>query len=266
MKVTLITGASGGIGEAFAKRLAKEKHNLLLIARSETRLRALCNELTAAHGVAVQYIAIDLAKPGSDQQIADEVGRRGLEITWLINNAGIGTGGDLLEYDLEDYRNLMHLNMDAVVALTYRFLPAMRAAKSGVVINVGSMAGFGPIPYMSVYAASKGFVQSFTEALWEENRLYGIRVMLLCPGATETGFFDAAKIGIDRKASFSSKKLETPGQVVETAMRGLQSTKIIAVSGFQNRLLRRIVSLIPVRLGLKLWGTQMRKNLQMTIN
>ena len=265
MKVTLITGASGGIGEAFAKRLAREKHHLLLIARSEHKLKSLCEQLSGQHQITAKYIAIDLTRPGSDQTIADEVTRQKLEVDWLINNAGMGTGGDLLEYTLEAYHHMMHLNMDAMVALTYRFLPAMRKRKRGTIINVGSMAGFGAIPYMNVYAATKGFVKYFTEALWEENRLYNVRTMLLCPGATETGFFEAAKIGEDRKSSFSSKNMETPEQVVASAMKGLKKGNIMTISGLQNRLSKMLLPLIPTKFALKTWGNLSRKNLKLEI-
>lgn len=265
MKVTLITGASGGIGEAFARHLAAQKHHLLLVARSENRLQLLCKELSVEYGIAAQYVATDLAEAGSDGLIAAEVAKRGMEVNWLINNAGIGTGGDLLEYSLEDYRNLMHLNMDALVALTYRFLPQMRAAKSGTIINVGSMAGFGPVPYMGIYAASKAFVRSFTEALWEENRPYHVRTMLLCPGVTETGFFDAARIGSDRQRSYSTSIKETPEQVVAAAMKGLKQGKIITVSGFHNKLGRAVISIAPEKPVLKLWGNKMRKELKLEI-
>ncbi|SFD60336.1 hypothetical protein SAMN05518672_102576 [Chitinophaga sp. CF118] len=263
MKISLITGASGGIGRAFAERLAAEKHNLVLIARSEQKLKTLCQQLSSQYNILADYIVADLSKPGSDQIIADEVDKRNFEVNWLINNAGGGSGGDLLEYSLEDYQNMMLLNMNAMVALTYRFLPQMRTSKSGTIINVGSMASFSPIPYMNVYAATKGFVKYFTQALWEENRLYGIRTMLLCPGATETGFFVAAKIGEDRKGSFSTKKLETPEQVVASAINGLRQNKIITISGLHNKIARFATALLPARLGLKLFGNMMRKNLKL---
>ena len=265
MKVTLITGASGGIGECFAKRLAAEKHNLILVARSEEKLKMLCHQLTDQHGITAHYIAVDLAKTESTRIITEELKKKNLQVNWLINNAGIGAGGDLLEYSLDEYQNMMHLNMDAMVALTYQFLPQMRAEKSGVIINVGSMAGFGPIPYMNIYAATKAFVMYFTQALWEENRLFNIKTMLLCPGATETGFFDAARIGSDRKSTFSSKVLETPAQVVETAMRGLQKDPIITVSGYKNKIASKIVPLLPLRASLKLWGKTTRKNLNLEL-
>lgn len=266
MKITLITGASSGIGKAFAERLASEKHNLVLIARSEEKLKTLCRELSIKHQITATYITADLTQVGSDRVIADEILNKNLEVDWLINNAGSGSGGDLFEYSLNEYQNIMQLNMNAMVALTYRFLPKMRVAKTGTIINVGSMASFSPIPYMNIYAASKGFVKYFTQALWEENRLFGVRVMLLCPGATETGFFDAAKIGADRKSSFSTKKLETPEQVVESAMKGLRQSKITVISGFQNKIGRFIVSLLPARPGLQLVGNMMRKNLKLNIH
>jgi short-subunit dehydrogenase len=265
MKVTLITGASGGIGEAFAKRLASEKHNLLLVARNEARLQNLCSELNTKYQITAQYIAIDLSKPDADKTIFEETQNRNLQVDWLINNAGIGSGGEFLEYTLPEYLTMMHLNMDAMVALCYRYLPPMRSRKSGIVINVGSMAGFTPIPYMNVYAATKNFVRAFTQALAEENRLYDIQIMLLCPGATETGFFDAAKIDADRKSSFSTKKLETPEQVVESAMKGLKNKKVTTISGFQNKVGKSILAFIPTSWGLKMYGNSMRKNLKIEI-
>ncbi|WP_440135053.1 SDR family NAD(P)-dependent oxidoreductase [Chitinophaga sancti] len=265
MKVTLITGASGGIGEAFARQLAKEGHNLLLIARSVNKLKSLCGELSQQYKITAHYLPIDLAQQGSDARIAAEVRDKNLEVDWLINNAGIGSGGDLLEYTMDEYRNMMHLNMDAMVALTHQFLPAMRARKSGTIINVGSMAGFNGSPYMNVYAATKGFVMYFTEALWEENRLYNIHAMLLCPGATATGFFDAAKIGSERKSSFSTKKMETPEQVVAAAMKGLQKKSMLTISGFQNKVMKALLRFIPVKAGMKMYGNMMRKNLNLEI-
>jgi len=264
MKITLITGASGGIGEAFARHLAKEGHHLLLIARSADKLRSLSEQLSQQYKITAHYLAIDLAKQGSDEVIAREVRDKNLQVDWLINNAGIGSGGDLLEYTMDEYRNLMHLNMDAMVALTHQFLPAMRTRRSGTIINVGSMAGFNGIPYMNVYAATKGFVMYFTAALWEENRLYNIHAMLLCPGATETGFFDAAKIG-DRKSSFSTKKLETPEQVVASAMKGLKKKSMLTISGFQNKVMKALLRFIPVKAGMKMYGNMMRKNLNLDI-
>jgi len=259
MKVTMITGASGGIGEAFARELAAQKHNLLLVARSENKLFALCAELGDKYKITAQYIAVDLIKQNAEEILFNEVEKRDLEIDWLINNAGIGSGGDFLKYDLKSVIELMHLNMDSMVAITHRFLPQMRKQKRGTIINVGSMAGFGPIPYMNVYAASKGFVKAFTEALAEENRPFGIQTMLLCPGATETNFFEAARIGADQK----SKNLETPEQVVFSALQGLKQKKAVTISGMQNKIGRYLLYFIPNSMFLPWYGKKMRAELHL---
>lgn len=263
MKVTLITGASAGIGEAFAKQLAAEKHNLLLVARAENKLEMLCKELMTKYGVNAQYIAVDLMKPDADQIIFEETEKRGLEIEWLVNNAGIGSGGDFLAHDLKSELDMMHLNMDAMVALTHRFLPQMRKRKNGKIVNVSSFAGFMPIPYMAVYAASKAFVSSFTEALEEENRLFNIQVMLLCPGATETNFFEAAKLNGDKKAAFSSKKLETPEQVAAAAWNGIKKNKRIVISGTQNKIGKFVLNFIPNVMITRMFGKQTRAKLNL---
>ena len=152
-----------------------------------------------------------------------------------------------------------------MVGLTYLFLPQMRSQKLGTIINVDSMAGFLPLP-MGVYAATKGFVKSFTEALWEENRLYNIQTMLLCPGATETGIFDAAKIGADGKNSFSTKNMETAEDVVDSAMSGLTNKKMVTISGWQNKLGKFFLGLpIPMTILLKMFGNQLRKELNLEI-
>ena len=261
MKVTLITGASGGMGAEFAKKLASENHNLLLVARNESKLKELCDELIAKHNIQAQYFALDLSEADADKVLFEETQKRNLEVEWLINNAGSGSGGDLLIYDLDFYKNMMQLNMGTLVALTYRFLPQMRANKRGTIINLGSVAGFSPIPYMNVYAATKSFVSSFTRALWEENRLYNINVMLLCPGPTDTNFFKAAKIGIDIKNNFTSQILQTPAEVIISAMNGLKSKKIVTISGIQNKLMITLLSFLPSKFVLKLTGKMMRKNL-----
>lgn len=245
MKVTLITGASGGIGEAFARRLAAERHNLLLIARSENKLRVLCDELMREHKITAQYIAIDLVSPDADRIIFEETEKRDLEVDFLINNAGIGSAGDFSSLELKSELEMITLNISALVALTHRFIQKMRYKKGGTIINVASLAAFQPCPYMAAYAASKVFVRSFTEAIAEENRPYNIRIVLLCPGATETNFFDAANVGGSDKNTLVGTSLETPEMVVESAMRGLSGSKTIIISGFKNLMMARMGYLVP---------------------
>lgn len=231
MKFTLITGASSGIGEAFARRLAAEKHNLVLVARSEEKLRTLCDELAAKHQVTCRYFAIDLLDFEADLRLFEKTEEAGLEIDWLINNAGFGSAGDFAALDLEKELEIIDLNVSALVALTHRYLQNMRERKRGTIINVSSAAGFQPIPFMATYAASKAFVSSFSEAIAEENRPFGIKVLALCPGSTKTNFFAASNI----ERPLQVKGQQTVDDVVNTAMKALARNKTKVVSGWVNR-------------------------------
>lgn len=190
---TLVTGASSGIGEQFALKLGRRGHNLVLTARSENRLHDLAARLRAENpGIDVEVIAADLAQPGSAAALTAEVAARGVEVDVLINNAGFGSHNPVAEEDPDNVAREIQLNCSSLVDLSVRLLPAMLTRDRGGVLNVASTAAFQPLASMAVYAASKAFVLSFTEALWAETRTTGVRVMALCPGATETGFFDAA--------------------------------------------------------------------------
>ncbi len=240
MKTTLITGASSGIGEVFARKLAARGENLLLVARSGEKLASICEELACAHNVSAQYVAMDLSAAGAGARLFEETERRGLEVETLINNAGFGSMGDFLDQDVERELNMVDLNVKAPVDLTYRFLPAMRERKAGEIINVASTAAFQPVPYMATYAATKAFVLSFSQALWEENRAYGIRVLALCPGVTETNFFEAAQI--ERPPG---RVVQTPEEVVETGLAALRRGKSHVVSGWTNYLMIESERLVP---------------------
>src|SRR5688500_936899 len=192
MKATLITGASSGIGEAFARRLGSRGENVLLVARSEDKLASLCNELGRANNVNAQYVALDLTEPQAPERLFEETNRRGLQIEMLINIAVFGSMGDFTSFELEREMKMIDLNIKALVALAHFYIKPMRERKRGTIINVASTAAFQGVPYMSTYAATKAFVLSFSEALWDENRAMGVHVMALCPGVTETNFFAAA--------------------------------------------------------------------------
>lgn len=260
MNVTIITGASSGIGEAFARRLAAEGHNLLLVARSEVKLSQLCQELTLKHSITAQYLALNLVESGADERLLVETQTRRLEVNCLINNAGIGSAGEFTDLDLKSEQDLISLNITALVSLTHRFLPLMRNRRSGTIINVASMAAMQPIPYMATYAASKVFVRSFTEALAEECRPYGIRIMLLIPGATETGFFDAAKIGTANKNRIGVSSTQTSEEVVDAAVKGLKSHKQMVISGWRNTLMARLSALVPNAMMARVIGNQIGPN------
>lgn len=230
MKATLITGASSGIGEAFARRLAKNGHNLVLVARGEEKLRQICDELTLQCKISARYFAADLLKDGADAEVFDETKKHGFEVDWLINSAGFGSMGDFAKLDLETELNIARLNVLTLMAFTHRFLMPMRERKGGTIINVSSAAGFQPIPFFATYAASKAFVTSFTEAIAEENRPLGIRILALCPGSTKTNFFAASNI--DRPMQIKGQ--QTAEQVVETALRAVEAGRTKVVSGWAN--------------------------------
>ena len=245
MNVTLITGASSGIGEALAHKLAARKQNLLLVARSANKLDALCTELAQTFGIQAQYIEADLMKPDAAEAVFTETTKRVLTVDWLINNAGIGSGGEFADLPLQGELDMMQLNMNSLVALTHYFLPAMRDRKSGTIINVASMAAFMPSPYMAVYAASKVFVRSFTEALYEECKPHNVQVMLLCPGLTKTNFMDAAGIAnATGKALTDKAPMQTPDQVADEALKGLDAGKRMVISGTSNKWMARMTALV----------------------
>ena len=253
MNTTLITGASSGIGEAFARRFAALGRNVFLVARTENKLVTLCNELGRINSIRAQYVAMDLSKPESPARLFEEAEKRGLVIDMLINNAGFGSMGEFTELDLARELQMIDLNVKALVDLTYRFLPPMRARKQGTIINVASTAGFQPVPFMASYAATKAFVLSFSEALWEENRPHGVHVMALCPGVTDTNFFEAAQIQMP-----PMRTAQTPEDVVKTALRGLARRKSHIVSGWSNLLMIESERLVPRSFVVRMAGRVLR--------
>ena len=257
MNATLITGSSSGIGAAFARKLAMRGRNVLLVARSEDKLITLCNELGRISGVRAQYFALDLNEPGSRVKLFEETKRRGLEIDMLVNNAGFGSMGDFARLDLSNELKIINLNVTALVELTHLFLIPMRERKQGTIINVASTAGFQSVPYMATYAATKAFVLSFSEALWEENRKHGVHVMALCPGVTETNFFEASKM--DRPPM---RTIQTAEEVVDVALRGMARRKSSVVSGWANFLMVETERLVPRSMVIKLTGRALRSRVE----
>src|SRR5687768_10637265 len=257
MNTTLITGASSGIGAAFARKLAARGRNVLLVARSEDKLITLCNELGRMSGIRAQYFAIDLLQPDAPEQLLQETQRRDLLIDMLVNNAGFGSMNDFVKLDLARELEMIDLNVKSLVALTHRFLGPMRERKQGTILNVASTAGFQPVPYMATYAATKAFVLSFSEALWEENREHGVHVMALCLGVTETNFFAASKM--DRPPM---RTIQTPEEVVDTALRGLRQQKPSVISGWTNWFAVEAERFVPRSLVTKIAGKALRSQLE----
>lgn len=244
MKVTLITGASGGIGEAIAYKFASIKHNLLLVARNEQKLKALCDELMEKYQIEAQYIVADLGTAEAPKTVFDECQRRGIQVNVLINNAGMGTTGEFYKNSLQAELNMMALNNSAMVSLSHLFLPEMIKNKSGNIINVSSMAGFFPSAFMAVYSASKSFVRTFTQSLTEECRPYNVKVMLFSPGLTSSGFMNSKEMNNDMgKASSNSASAQTPEEVAGEMLEAFEKGKTYHISGGRNRMMIKIMSL-----------------------
>ncbi len=239
----LITGASGGIGEAFARQLAALGKDLVLVARSEEKLNALAQELEAQHAVQARVIVADLARHDSASALHAETGRLGLDIDLLVNNAGFAKAGAFSELPFDVQADMVRLNVNTLTELTRLYLPAMRQRRRGGVINVASNAAFQPVPYTAVYGATKAYVLSFSEAIAEEVAADGVRVMALCPGATATDFHDTAGVWVQQQSS-----MPTPDEVVAAGLRAFERGRRTFLHGATNQLTAIASRLLPRRL------------------
>jgi len=240
----LVTGASAGIGAEFARQLAGRGMHLVLTARRQSRLEDLAAELENQHRVRTKIIPGDLADPEFPARLLDEIGSQGIELELLVNNAGFGSVGVFDDADVDRMLAMVRLNITSLTELTYRVLPSMLERKHGAVINVSSVAAMQPVAYMPVYAASKAFVLHFSEALWAELRDRGVTVMALCPGTTETEFFDVAGVpGWLKKHSGQSAR-----DVVRRALKALDKRRSYVVTGWWNYLLSLGARFAPRRM------------------
>ena len=245
-----VTGASSGIGEAYARGLHALGCPLVLVARREERLRALAAEL----GGDVQVVAGDLASAAGAQRVHDEVAARGLAIDILVNNAGVGHTGHFAQEPLAVVEGMLDLNARAAMRLTRLFVPAMIARGRGFLVNVVSSSEVQPVPYLAVYGATKAFLLSLTEAIATELEGTGVTVQALCPGLTATEFQGVA--GTDRVA-FNRTGSMTPAAVVAASLRGLERGRLRVVPGLSNRVMAALVPFTPGwlvrRMGAKLF-------------
>ena len=231
METALITGASSGIGAAFARELARRHYNLILVARSQQKLNTLAQELREQYPIKVEVIVQDLGQPQAATQVYQTVKDRGLTLDLLINNAGFGDYGPFASCSRPRQLEMIQLNIAALVELTHCVLPEMQQRRSGSIINVASIASFQPLPYMSVYAASKAFVLSFSEALWAENRDFNLRIQALCPGPTQSNFFQQAGFPETMKNNNQKVTIVPPEKVVQDSLRGLEKNQPVVVTG-----------------------------------
>jgi short-subunit dehydrogenase len=241
-QTALVTGASAGIGVDLAECFAADGYDVILAARSEAALKEVAARLADKHKVKAAAIAVDLGTPGGGAKLAEEIRKRGLKVDVLVNNAGYGIAGAFQGSKRDDQLGMIDLNDRALVELTHIYWADMLAAKRGGVLNVASTAAFQPGPLMAVYYASKAFVLSFSEALWEEARGTGVKVSCLCPGPTASKFRERAGTG---KTRLSSRKVMTSAEVAVQGYRAFQANKRVKINGFSNAMTAWMVPFIP---------------------
>ena len=227
----VVTGASSGIGAEFARQLAARGHGVFLVARREDRLRELASEIEREHGVRAEFAAVDLADAADRRNLPGLVSRRELDVAVLVNNAGLTTVGDV------------HLNVEALVDLTTRWLPGMVDRGAGAVVNVASTASFQPIPAQAVYAATKAFVLSFSEAVWAEVRGTGVTVTALCPGPVATEFVEAG--GFKNQSPGPSFVFSSAADVARAGIEGADKGKRVVIPGIGNRVQATLGQVTP---------------------
>jgi short-subunit dehydrogenase len=238
----VITGASSGLGALFAEQLAVRGMPLLLAGRDELRLQQVRQRVLAQSPKTVVETAVgDLGTESGIEDLIAAFGDR--EVGVLVNNAGFGTYGPVAEVDSDRERELVAVNVDALVRLTHAVLPGMLDRSRGSILNVASTIAFQPAPYQATYGASKAFVLSFSEALWAETKGSGVKVTALCPGPTRTGFVDALAADVTDVAIY--KNLGAPEPVVAAGLRALDRGRPVVVPGLRNRLLANIGGMTP---------------------
>jgi uncharacterized protein len=254
-KTALVTGASSGIGRVFAHRLAgRGVGRLILVARGLDTLRQVEAEIRRTSPAEIAVIAADLSAPGADQELAARIQADVGQVDVLINNAGFATYGAVdRDLDVALAQQEIWLNCGTVVGLTAAFLAGMRSRGDGVVVNVASTAAFQPLPYMAVYGATKAFVLSFSEALWGENASTGVRILALCPGATQTAFF--TRVGAEEA---SVGRRQSPEVVVDVALAAVDRGQPSVISGRFNALMAQSTRLATRRSVIKIARRTMR--------
>jgi uncharacterized protein len=242
-RIVLITGASGGIGQAFAEIFAREGYDLVLVARREDKLSAIKNALETQYQISVEVIVKDLTQTDAPEEIFSFLSIKKKPISILVNNAGFGDFGKFADADWSKQYDMVQLNITAMMQMTKLFLKPMQEAGYGKILNLASVAAFQPGPLMSVYYASKSFILSFSEALSRELKGSGVTVTALCPGPTKTGFEDAASMANSKL--FHSLKVAKVEDVANYGYRSLMKGRPVVVHGLMNKLLVFSVRFMP---------------------
>lgn len=242
MKTALITGASNGIGLELAKIFAREKINLILVARNEQKLNELAKEL-AENGIEITIITKDLSITKNAEELYNELKSKGLAIDFLVNNAGFGLRGNITETDWQRELEMLTLNIVSLTYLSKKVAGDMRAAGNGRILNIGSTASFQPGPFMAVYCATKAYVLSFSEAINFELKGTGVSVTTLCPGVTETGFHVVAKT--EGSGMLKSMSMASAEDVAKYGYKIMMKGKSMGVYGFVNKIMVSSVRFTP---------------------
>lgn len=229
-KTVLITGASGGIGYEMAKQFAGMKYDLVLVARSEDKLKKIKKELESRDSIHVTNIIRDMTEEHAAEKIAEQLDGKRIQVDMLVNNAGFGDLTGFLEADWERHKRMIDLNVVALMEMTHIFGRQMKERGTGKILNVASVAAFSGGPYMSIYYASKAFVFSFSQAVHEELRESGVTVTVLCPGPTTTDFEKRANMG--HSVMFSRFKPASAESVARAGIRAMMKGKPIQYHGF----------------------------------
>jgi short-subunit dehydrogenase len=255
--ITLLTGASAGIGTALAHEFANHGHELVLVARREDRLKALADMIAARGQPRPLVLPIDLQRSDAGVRVTEELALRGLEPQFVVNNAGFGLVGFAAELDIAEQRDMIDLNVSALTDLSLRFVASLERHKGGV-LNVASVAGFMPGPRSAVYYATKAYVLSFTEALHEELKPRGIRVCALCPGPVPTEFQARAGVPGARGPEALSMSAE---EVARIGYRGFIDGHRVVVPGSANRAVTVLSRLVPRRMLLAAIARRQRRRM-----
>lgn len=254
-KTALVTGASSGIGRAFAFEIARAGGSLILTARSEDKLQEIARHIRQQHNVTVTVIPADLAQPGAATELMQAINAKGLAVNLLVNNAGVGKWTQFLDEPLTSYEAMVTLNITSLMALTYLVLPQMLTNGQGGIINVGSTGSFQPCPYIAAYCATKAFVLSFSEALHGEYQHRGIQITALCPGNTETGFQAEAQ------ANTEGMRADSPETVARQGLKALRQGRSFTIVGTDNYVQSLAPRLLPRKTIINLVASMMRKKL-----
>lgn len=235
MTYALITGASKGIGKAIATELARRQYNVLLVARSEGELRQLASQLAKTYSIQADYLPVDLSAPGAAQQVFDWCKTRQYTVQTLVNNAGYGLSGPFEQYTVAEHENMMAVNMTALMQLCRLFLPALKQQPQAYILNIASSAAYQALPGLSLYAATKAFVLTFSRGLHQELRRTSVSVTAVSPGSTDTDFALRAQVG--EKALKAAEKVNmTPEAVAKIAVAGMLAGKTEVITGVINKL------------------------------